>query len=341
MTPKALVGIIANPASGKDIRRLVGHATTFDNQSKIGLMRCALIGMAALGVDQVLIMPDTQQLGARTLDGLRRSGGPLPPAEMLDMAVTDQAVDSETAAALMRAAGARCLLVLGGDGTARAVSKGAGDVPMLAVSTGTNNVLPSFVEGTVAGMAAGAVATGLVPLSEAARRHKWLELTINGVACDRALVDAVELAGAFVGSRAVWHAEDLRRALITRADPASIGLSAIAGVVQPLPPDASGGVVLALDPAAPRRVLAAIGPGLLREIGISAVRPLAMGERVDLGPTRPLVVALDGERERVLYADDSGYLTLRADGPWLVDAPHTMQALAARGFFERTSGQRT
>ncbi|NLG29397.1 MAG: ATP-NAD kinase, partial [Chloroflexi bacterium] len=134
MTPTTLIGIIANPASGKDIRRLVAHATTFDNQSKIGLMRCALIGMAALGVDQVLIMPDSQRLGERTLDGLRHSGDHIPPASVLEMAVTDQAVDSERAAGLLRAAGARCILVLGGDGTARAVSKEAGEVPLLAVS---------------------------------------------------------------------------------------------------------------------------------------------------------------------------------------------------------------
>jgi hypothetical protein len=29
------VGIIANPAAGKDIRRLVAHGSTFDNNEKI------------------------------------------------------------------------------------------------------------------------------------------------------------------------------------------------------------------------------------------------------------------------------------------------------------------
>lgn len=333
--PRALVGIIANPASGKDIRRIVDHATTFDNQSKIGLMRCALVGMAAAGVDEALIMPDVQRLGERTLDGLRHSGDVVPQAGILEMPVTDQAADSERAAELLRAAGAGCILVLGGDGTARAVSKGAGQVPLLAVSTGTNNVLPSFVEGTVAGLAAGAVATGRVPLEQAALRSKWLELWINGAPCDRALVDAVSLVGAFVGSRAVWRVEDLRQVVVTRADPATIGLSAIAGVLRPTTPHEPLGVALTLDPAAERRVRVALGPGLVREVGITGQRTLAIGERVPLDAQRPLVVALDGERERVLYAGDSGELLLRADGPWLVDAPRTLRALAAQGFFER------
>ena len=31
------VGIIANPASGKDIRRLVAHGTVFDNDEKVNI----------------------------------------------------------------------------------------------------------------------------------------------------------------------------------------------------------------------------------------------------------------------------------------------------------------
>jgi len=206
---------------------------------------------------------------------------------------------------------------------------------LLAVSTGTNNVLPSFVEGTVAGLAAGAVATGRVSLEQVALRHKWLELWVNGAPCDRALVDAAALTGAFVGSRAVWRAEDLRQAVVTRAQPASIGLSAIAGVVQPIEPEERCGLALSFDPAAPRRVLAAIGPGLMREVGIASARTIRVGESVELTAERPLVLALDGERERVLYAGDQGHLLLRADGPWLVDAQRVLRALAGQGFFER------
>ncbi|MEN6479454.1 MAG: NAD(+)/NADH kinase, partial [Anaerolineales bacterium] len=151
---KAAVGIIANPASGKDIRRLVAQASTVPDHAKASVVAQALLGLGAVGVEQVLMMPDEQQLGLKALWRL----GPgeqrrLPQVEMLAMSVTGKAADSTQAAAEMRARGVGGILVLGGDGTARAVSRGAGEVPLLCVSTGTNNVLPVFIEGTIAGMA--------------------------------------------------------------------------------------------------------------------------------------------------------------------------------------------
>lgn len=52
------VGIIANPASGKDIRRLVAYGTVFDNQEKVNIVRRVLLGLAAVGIKQVVFMPD-------------------------------------------------------------------------------------------------------------------------------------------------------------------------------------------------------------------------------------------------------------------------------------------
>ena len=39
------VGIIANPASGKDIRRLVAHGSVFDNDEKANIVRRVLLGL--------------------------------------------------------------------------------------------------------------------------------------------------------------------------------------------------------------------------------------------------------------------------------------------------------
>ena len=50
VSEQALVGIIANPASGKDIRRLVAHGSTFDNNEKINIVRRVLLGLDAAGV---------------------------------------------------------------------------------------------------------------------------------------------------------------------------------------------------------------------------------------------------------------------------------------------------
>ena len=55
----------------------------------------------------------------------------------------------------MREAGCGALVVLGGDGTQRAVAKAWRDAPLVPLSTGTNNVFPLHVEATAAGLAAG------------------------------------------------------------------------------------------------------------------------------------------------------------------------------------------
>src|SRR5438874_11996132 len=52
-----LVGIIANPAAGRDIRRLVAHGTVFDNQEKAALVRRVLLGLEAVGIQRVAYMP--------------------------------------------------------------------------------------------------------------------------------------------------------------------------------------------------------------------------------------------------------------------------------------------
>jgi len=259
----------------------------------------------------------------------------LPAVALLEMPVTGQALDSERAARLLQRQGAGCIIVLGGDGTVRMASKGAGNVPILPISTGTNNVLPGFVEGTLAGLAAGAVARGQVPLEAVAVRHKWLELTLNGTAHDRALVDVAALAGRFIGARAVWEVDDLRQVVVTRADPATIGISAIVGGARPVAVEEPVGVAVWLAPDGGQRVLAAIGPGLVAEVGLAALEVLPVGETVNLVEERPLVLALDGEREVVLHAGDTASLTLRADGPWIVDARRVLAELAARRLLHR------
>ena len=59
--------IMANPASGKDIRRLVAHGSVFDNQEKVRMVRRILVGLAAAGVRDVLYMPEGYGIVPRAL----------------------------------------------------------------------------------------------------------------------------------------------------------------------------------------------------------------------------------------------------------------------------------
>ena len=61
------VGIIPNPASGKDIRRLVALGLTVDNNEKVNIVRRVLLGLQSAGVDEVVIMPDYFAIGRRRL----------------------------------------------------------------------------------------------------------------------------------------------------------------------------------------------------------------------------------------------------------------------------------
>ena len=78
------------------------------------------------------------------------------------------------------------------------------------------------------------MASGRIGLGR--RRHgrsKVIHVETEGGEHDLALVDVVLVAGDFIGSRAVWHVEDLGGAVFAIADPASVGLSSIGAAVLP------------------------------------------------------------------------------------------------------------
>ena len=67
------VGVIANPMSGRDIRRLVASASVFPNAEKASMV-VRLTAAGALGVGRVLVSTDTFGVSAavlvrRPLDG--------------------------------------------------------------------------------------------------------------------------------------------------------------------------------------------------------------------------------------------------------------------------------
>src|SRR5688572_3121106 len=129
------VGIIANPASGKDIRRLVARASVFDNQEKKAIVRRAVAGAVAAGAERFLYLPDGYRLVAEAIADL----GEDATFEPVESPETDSALDTIRAARQLKAAGCAVVITLGGDGTNRAVALGWQDAPLVAISTGTNN----------------------------------------------------------------------------------------------------------------------------------------------------------------------------------------------------------
>lgn len=185
------IGIIANPASGKDIRRLVSHATVIDNNEKINIVERIVLGAQALGVERVYMMPDSYNMGYRVEDVLNTCNELKCDINVINMMRFDGMEDTVNAAKLMEENNVGCIVTIGGDGTNRAVAKTVKDTPLISISTGTNNVYPVMMEGTVAGMAAAAVASGRFDNELFTRRDKRIEIYKDGELFDIALIDAV------------------------------------------------------------------------------------------------------------------------------------------------------
>ena len=335
-TSRGAIGIIANPSSGKDIRRLVARGSVFDNNEKIAIVRRALLGLDAAGVRSVLFMPDYFSIVSRALDGLdvHFAASPLPLAMHADQR------DSRLAAELLAEADVGCIITLGGDGTNRVVARGCGVVPLVPISTGTNNVFPSLMEGTLAGLAAGLLATGVVG-EEVVRRTRRLDVLVNGEATDLALVDVAFSRERFIGSRAIWDPAAVRELVLATAEPGSIGLSAIGAHLDPIARDVPEGLYIRLaDPPAHGRpaeppkttVVAPIAPGLIAPVAIREFRRIAVGEEVSLEEAAGSL-ALDGERELVLRPPERASVRLSPHGPRVLDVRAALAVAAARGAF--------
>ncbi|MEZ5559012.1 MAG: NAD(+)/NADH kinase [Pseudomonadales bacterium] len=348
------IGIIANPASGKDVRRLVARASVFDNQEKQAIVRRVLMG---IGGTLQAIAPCTAgaDLGAGRIDAsavriawlndshgivamaLDDAGAGLPHSPVTATR-TASAMDTTSAARALRDLDCDVVLSLGGDGTNRAIALGWPTAPLIPISTGTNNVFPIFVEATIAGAAAALLASGRIDLAMVAPQHKRIHVRIDGERDDLALIDAVLTADRFVGSRALLAPEQLRLALLTRADPAAVGMTAIGGLLAPLAERDEGGLLLhlgaapgAADAAPACTIHAPIAPGLYRSVAVRRWQHTAAGKPIQV--RGPGVLAFDGERERTLKPGQLATLSIERDGPRVVDVARTLRLAAEGGCF--------
>ena len=319
------VGLLANPMSGKDIRRVIARASVFDIQEKQNIVRRAIAGAIAGGCREFVYMPDSYSI----VESAAQEHASQAKFTAVDFPDTNSALDTIRCAGNLRDAGCGAVVTLGGDGTNRAFALGWRDVPLIPVSTGTNNVFPRMVEATVAGAAAGLIASGKVPLAEVSGPVKIVVAEIDGERDDLALIDAVVLNERFVGARAIWEPASLRLAVLTRAEPAAIGISSIGGLLEPVHDDDEDG--LAVTFGGEETLLAPIAPGLYLPVAVSGYRRLPAGERLEV--QGPCVLAFDGERERVLKPGQRATLRIVRDGPRVIDVPKTLHYAACRGHF--------
>lgn len=313
------VGIIANPASGKDIRRLVAHGSVVTTNEKINMLKRILLGLDSMGTERVYMMPESSGIGNRALDRL----GMAMDVSFLDMSLENTQEDSTRASELMDQMGVACIVTLGGDGTNRVVAKKSGKTPLLSVATGTNNAFCYMVEGTLAGIAAGVMASNDVVPEGMVYQAPCLEIWKDNSRVDSALVDVVVSSAEFVASRAVWDESTLNEVFLTRAEPENIGFSSLGGYLCHVPADSNMGLYIAVGPGG-QRVRAPIAPGLVRRVPIESYRTFDSSETIPIRLS-PAVIALDGEREITIGTADRYAVRFSANGPRVVNLPKTLK----------------
>ena len=186
-------------------------------------------------------------------------------------------------------------------------------------------------EATVAGLATGLVATGRAG-DGTLRREAALAVEVDDGEPDLALVDVAVSRERFVGARALWRAGDVSELFVTLSNPSAVGLSSIAGLLQPIARGAGTAlhVRLAGDPREARTTIAvALAPGMIVPVGVAGFRPVEMGEEVRL-PGGEGCVALDGEREIERRQGEEVRVRL-VPGPLTVDVDAVMRHAARTG----------
>lgn len=328
------VGIIANPASGKDIRRLVSHATVIDNNEKVNIIERIILGAQKFGVNKIIIMPDSYVMGHKVIDKLRTSNELMANIEILDMKIKASPKDTEQAAKLMEKLQPGCVVVLGGDGTNRLVAKHLKTVPLIGVSTGTNNAYPEMIEGTVVGMAASVVASGQLDLNLICKKDKIIEIYKNGQFADIALIDVVISNQIHIGTKAIWKLNNIKQIIVSKCHPASIGFSALLGVNVCITKDDDYGASLKINTGT-NQFLAPIAAGIVIPVISEEVKILPLNQSMQWIANYRGVIAVDGEREFGFVEGETLEFKITRNGPYHVDVRKSLEVALENNYFNK------
>ncbi len=330
-----IVGIIANPVSARDIRRVIAHAGNLQIVDRANMVLRILAGLAATGIERVLMMPEKGGIRGHLLRAMareaNRGGLRLPEVSYLEMPVTGGPADSAAAARAMKKMAVAAIVILGGDGTHRIVVSECGQVPIAGVSTGTNNAFAKTQEPTIVGLAVGLAARAQVPPELAFRLNKRLDVA-HGDQTHIAIVDVAVVRDSYVGARALWRSESFQELFVAFGEPDGIGMSAIAGLLCPVSRREPEGrrLILAAGDSAPISLSVPIAPGLIEPIGIESFEPLFPDRPVPL-ISKNGSIALDGEREFTFTAAAPVSVTLRLDAFRTIDTRQCMAFAAKAG----------
>jgi hypothetical protein len=340
------VGLVVNPGASRDVRRLTSLARTIDAAEQANTVARVLSGLAAGGVETIVYMPEASHIVERAREVLAATpaaatwGTPtLLPVHLGGDGYAGDAAGTAAAAVAIAAAGAACVVTLGGDGTNRAVVTGWPHAVLLPLPGGTNNAFAISVDPTAAGYAAALFAAEPAAFGRHVVTRPRLDVVI-GSRSTIALVDLAVVRGGWVGAHAIWDPDLLVEAVVARSDPAVPGLAGVAGSVHPLGEGELGAVHLRFGRAG-RAIVVPLGPGQLIPVRITEWRVFGPGETIVTpapgggvhdGSLGPVTLAFDGEREVTFDHGEAAEVRLVADGPKVMDAAALLRQAARDGW---------
>ena len=181
-------------------------------------------------------------------------------------------------------------------------------------------------------MAAGLYA--LHPRAYGSEKKATKQLHVNlGGASESALVDIAIIKESFSGARAVWEIGRVDSLALTRSEPGRLGLSSLGASLRPI--DSSEPIGLWLKLGAKRKnkrlTLSPIGPGQVAPALVKEHKIVKVGESIHYQAPADRVLAFDGEREHLLSKGEDIEISLRLDGPAILNVPSILRKAATRG----------
>ncbi|MEC8833180.1 MAG: NAD(+)/NADH kinase [Pseudomonadota bacterium] len=328
------IAICVNPMSGRDVRRLAARATNMTHEAKRDIVARIAAGADSIGVNEIYIVDEPFRIASMALDWM-----PLKAKVIsLGIELRHDASDTERAVRAFVGEGVEVIVSLGGDGTNRIIARSAPQLDLIALSTGTNNVFPSMVEPTTAGMVAALAAMGRFPEESAFRirtRAKVLHTVFSDGISDIALIDAVQLRDDHVGNLLPYDEAKIMRMLLTRALPDTVGMSPVGGLISVVEEKDDCGLLVEIGEKrdSDMHIKVPLSPGFFKEVAISSSQRVDLGESVTFEGEG--ILALDGDREHKLANNRSVSATIRRDGPWVYDVGAAMRYAVAEGMMLR------
>ncbi|WP_048816665.1 NAD(+)/NADH kinase [Caldisphaera lagunensis] len=321
------VGIIINPNSGTDARRLTSNAQFMDSIQKLRIIKSVIMGLISTGINDIAVMPDYLGIAYNLIRDLKIEGVDL---SIIDIDPEGDFNDTKNSIKIFRKENSPLIILLGGDGTIRAAAEESIDIPYLPLSTGTNNTIPYLVEGTVAGLAAGYfinynIKEGLCNLNK-------IDIYINKEFKSIALVDVSTTNYKYKGT-GIIDLSMIIDSVVIYGKPTSIGLASIGGLIYDMGCNSSKFVYINFN-GNKYKIKAIASPGVVKNIDINYYKIVDVGNKILM--EKSFFIEADGERLYPVDYEDEVISYVNPNGPKILDINKIMEFISKNQLFKES-----